>query len=61
MAISCMINAQGTNLDKYANAIFEILRKAKDVSDTTTRNIDLYAYAGNYDGYAWGGEDVVLP
>jgi hypothetical protein len=56
-----MFIAQASNPDKYANAIFEILKKAKDVSDTTTGNNDLDAYAGNYDGYAWGGEDVVLP
>ena len=56
-----MINAQGTDPGKYALSIFEILNKAKDVADTSTVNIDLDAYAGNYDSYAWGGEDVVLP
>lgn len=56
-----MINAQGTNPGKYALAIFEILNKAKDVTDTSTKNIDLDAYSGTYDGYAWRGEDVVLP
>ncbi len=61
IAVSIMINAQGTEPEKYALSIFEILNKAKDVTDTSTINIDLEAYAGNYDGYAWGGEDVVLP
>jgi CubicO group peptidase (beta-lactamase class C family) len=60
-AIAMMINAQGTNPEKYIAGIFEILKKAKDAADTTTNKIDLDAYAGNYDGYAWGGETVVLP
>ena len=42
-------------------AIFDILNKAKDAADTSANNIDLEAYAGNYDGYTWGGEDLVLP
>ncbi len=61
IAVSIMINAQGTDPDKYTASIFEILKKIKDVADTTTRTIDLGVYAGNYDSYAWGGEDVVLP
>jgi hypothetical protein len=60
-AVSVMINAQGTDPDKYITVIFKILNKAKDVADTSTTNIDLTEYAGNYDDYAWGGEDVVLP
>jgi CubicO group peptidase (beta-lactamase class C family) len=61
IAVSIMINAQGTDPDKYIASIFEILNKAKDAADTSTNNIDLDAYAGNYDSYAWGGEDVILP
>ena len=61
IAVTCMINAQGTDPDKYIAAVFKILNKAKGVADTSTKNIDLNVYAGNYDGYAWGGEDVVLP
>ena len=61
IAVSIMINAQGTAPEKYALSIFEILNKAKDVADTSANKIDLDAYAGNYDGYAWGGEDVLLP
>ena len=61
IAVSCMINAQGTDPDKYIAAVFKILNKAKGAADTSTKNIDLNVYAGNYDGYAWGGEDVVLP
>jgi CubicO group peptidase (beta-lactamase class C family) len=61
IAVSIMINAQGTDPDKYIASIFEILNKAKDAADTSANNIDLDAYAGNYDSYAWGGEDVILP
>jgi CubicO group peptidase (beta-lactamase class C family) len=61
IAVTIMINAQGTEPEKYALDVFEILKKAKDITDTATINIDLEAYAGNYDGYAWSGEDVVLP
>ena len=56
-----MINAQGTEPGKYALSIFDILTKARDVTDTLTSDIDLDPYSGNYDNYAWGGEDVILP
>jgi CubicO group peptidase (beta-lactamase class C family) len=61
IAVSVMINAQGTNPDKYAAVIFKFLSKVKDITDTSTMNVDLNAYAGNYNNYAWGGEDVILP
>jgi CubicO group peptidase (beta-lactamase class C family) len=50
IAVSMMINAQGTDPDKYITAIFDILRKVKDISDTSKSNIDLETYAGDYDG-----------
>jgi len=61
IAVSIMINAQGTDPNKYAASIFKILAKVNDEADTSTNNVDLDAYAGNYDSYAWGGEDAVLP
>jgi CubicO group peptidase (beta-lactamase class C family) len=61
IAVSMMINAQGTNPEKYSAAVFDILARAKDPVDTTTKNIDLEVYAGNYDDYTWGGENLVLP
>ena len=61
LAVSIMINAQGNDPGKYEAAIFKLLEKAKEATDTTTKNINLDAYAGNYDSYAWSGESVVLP
>ncbi len=61
IAVACMINAQGVDPEKYAFSIFELLNKAKDVADTSAGKADLEDYAGNYDSYAWDGEDVVLP
>jgi hypothetical protein len=56
-----MINAQGTDPDKYVAAIFKILNKADDAADTSANKIDLNDYAGNYDYYAWRGEHLILP
>jgi len=50
IAVTCMINAQGTDPDKYIAAVFKILNKAEGAADTSANNIDLNAYAGNYDG-----------
>ena len=33
----------------------------KKKNETLTSDIELDHYPGNYDNYAWGGEDVVLP
>jgi len=60
--VSVMINAQATNPYKYTTAIFEIFNKAStDLPDLNSMNIDLEAYAGNYDDYTWGAEDAVFP
>jgi len=56
-----MINAQGTDPDKYVGVIFKILNKVSDVADTSANKIDLNEYAGNYDYYAWRGEHLILP
>lgn len=60
-AVIVMINAQGTDPDKYVGAIFKILSKVSDAADTSANKIDLNEYAGNYDDYAWRGEDLILP
>ena len=56
-----MINAGGTDPDKYATAIFDLLYRAKEMSDTSTKNINLQDYAGTYDNCTWGGETVEMP
>ncbi len=56
-----MINAQGTDPGKYDISIYKLLDKAKEAPDTATKNINLEAYSGNYDSYAWRGETIVLP
>jgi len=61
LAVSIMINAQGTDPGKYDISIYKLLDKAKEAPDTATKNINLEAYSGNYDSYAWRGETIVLP
>ncbi len=61
LAVTIMINAQGTDPDKYVTAIFDLMNKAKEPADTSTKNIDLDMYAGCYDNYVWGGETAVFP
>ena len=62
LGVSIMINAQGSSPEKYMFPIFEILNKAStDVMDTVSKNVDLDAYLGNYDEYAWSGEIAILP
>ncbi len=61
LASVVMINAGGTDPDKYTAAIFDLLYKVKDVADTSTRNISLQDYAGSYDNYTWGGETIIMP
>lgn len=60
IGVSVMINAQGIDVYKYSDQIFRLLNK-NITEDTTTKNIDLTAYQGRYDDYAWSGELVVAP
>lgn len=60
IGVSLMINAQGVDIYKYNDQIFGLLNKSI-TEDTTTKNIDLTAYQGRYDHYAWSGEFVVAP
>jgi CubicO group peptidase (beta-lactamase class C family) len=61
MAVAMMINAQGTDPEKYISSIFELLGKVKEPNDTASVSVDLDAYAGSYDNYTWGGEYVAMP
>ena len=61
IAVTVMINAQGTDPDKYVAVIFKILNVVDDAADTSANKINLNDYAGNYDYYAWRGEHLILP
>ena len=60
IGVTVMVNAQGVDVYKYSDQIFSLL--SKNISeDTTTTNIDLAIYKGNYDNYTWSGEVVIVP
>lgn len=61
LATAVMINAGGTDPDKYADVIFDMLFKTKESVDSSTKNINLQEYAGSYDNYTWGGETIFMP
>jgi CubicO group peptidase (beta-lactamase class C family) len=61
IGVAMMINAQGTDPEKYIASIFDLLGKAKESSDSANSVVDLEAYAGSYDNYTWGGEYVAMP
>jgi CubicO group peptidase (beta-lactamase class C family) len=60
LAVSIMINAQGTDPYKYADAIFDLLNK-NIPEDPTTKDVDMKVFSGRYDNYAWWGESIVMP
>ena len=61
-AFVVMINASGTQPDKYARGMREILKKAvSEKEGTATSSLNLEDYAGYYDAQPWWGETVVLP
>lgn len=60
LGVIVMINAQGVDVYKYNNQIFNLLNKTI-TEDSTTKNINLSEYKGKYDNYAWAGETVVIP
>jgi CubicO group peptidase (beta-lactamase class C family) len=47
LSISVMVNAQGQDVYKYTDAVFDLLNKSIP-EDTTMRNVDLSIYAGRY-------------
>lgn len=60
LGVTLMINAQGVDVYKYSNQIFNLLNK--DIAqDTTTKDIDLTIYKGSYDSYDWSGETLIVP
>jgi len=60
LAVVVMVNGQGESLNKYSNAIFNILKKAAQLDLTANDTADLRVYTGNYDSYAFGSEVVVF-
>ena len=60
IGISIMINAQGVDLYKYCDAIFDLMNM-NIPEDMSTGNINLKLYSGRYDNYVWSGEILVMP
>lgn len=60
LGVTVMINAQGVDVYKYSNQIFNLLNKII-AEDTTTKNVDLSVYKGRYDNHTWAGETLVIP
>ena len=60
LGVTVMINAQGVDVYKYSNQIFNLLNKTI-TEDTTTKNLDFSEYKGKFDNYAWAGETVSIP
>jgi CubicO group peptidase (beta-lactamase class C family) len=61
IGVAMMINAQGTDPEKYISSIFELLGKVKEPNDTASVAVDLNDFVGSYDNYTWGGEYVAMP
>ncbi len=62
-ALSVIINASGTNPNKYSrgiNAILNKVKKKKDAEDNDD-NHDLNQYSGYYNAQPWGSETYVTP
>ncbi|MGB9893345.1 MAG: serine hydrolase, partial [Candidatus Saccharicenans sp.] len=61
-AFVVMINASGTEPEKYARGMREILKKASTKKEETSAfKVNLEDYAGHYDEQPWWGETVILP
>lgn len=61
-AFMVMINASGTEPEKYARGMREILKKAATKKEgPTTTSVNLEDYAGYYDAQPWRGETVIVP
>lgn len=59
LGVSVMINAQGVDVYRFSNQVFNILNK-NITPDTAQKNIDLSAYEGRYDSYTWSGEIAII-
>ena len=60
LGVAVMVNAQGVDVYKYSDQIFNLLSKFI-ASDFGVRDSVLKEYAGRYDNYAWSGESIVIP
>ncbi len=61
-AFVVMINASGTEPEKYARGMREILKKAATKKEgPTPTSVNLEDYAGYYDAQPWWGETVIVP
>jgi CubicO group peptidase (beta-lactamase class C family) len=60
LGVTVMINGQGESPSLYCNSILNILRKVKE-GNVSADSLKLDDYSGYYDGYAWGGETIVVP
>jgi len=61
-AFVVMINASGTEPEKYARGMREILKKAAAKKEApAATSINLEDYAGYYDEQPWWGETVIVP
>ncbi|MGQ9801828.1 MAG: serine hydrolase [Candidatus Saccharicenans sp.] len=61
-AFIVMINASGTEPDKYARGIRAVLKKATSTKEAEkTTGVNLKDYAGLYDTQPWWGETAILP
>jgi len=60
LGIIVMLNGQGENPNKYAEAIYKILKLASQLDLTSANGTDLEQYSGNYDSYAFGNETIVF-
>lgn len=61
-AFVVMINASGTEPEKYARGMREILKKtASKKEGSTPAGVNFEDYAGLYDAQPWWGETAILP
>ena len=59
IGVTVMINAQGVDVYKYSNQIFNLLNKTI-TQDRAALTDDLKAYEGLYDNYSWSGETAII-
>ncbi len=59
IGVTVMINAQGVDVYKYSNQIFNLLNKTI-TQDRASLIDDLKAYEGLYDNYSWSGETAII-
>jgi CubicO group peptidase (beta-lactamase class C family) len=60
LGVAVMVNAQGVDVYKYSDQVFNLLSKFI-APDFGVRDSVLKEYAGRYDNYAWSGESIIIP